>query len=67
MHLRRSDPVENLNSYVHMHGGVDMDARMRDVEWVKELVVAAKAVINDPDITSPESWSLARLRDAVTL
>lgn len=50
---RRTNPVENLNAYVMVHGGVDRHERLLDVEWIRDVVKAAQAVAD-----------LAHLRDA---
>lgn len=44
--MNRSDPVENINSYVMVHGGIDRSERLLDVEWIREVVDAARDVTN---------------------
>lgn len=44
--MNRSDPVENLNSYVMVHGGIDRQERLLDIEWVREVVSLARELTN---------------------
>lgn len=44
--MNRSDPVENLNSYVMVHGGIDRHERLLDIEWIREVVNAARELTN---------------------
>lgn len=41
-----SNPVENLRSYVMVHGGLDRTERLLDVEWIEDVVTAAREVTN---------------------
>jgi hypothetical protein len=44
---RYTNPVENLRSYVMVHGGIDRQERLIDVEWVEMKVKLADELIKD--------------------
>lgn len=41
---RYTNPIENLRSYIMVHGGIDRHERLMDVEWVDQVIKAAKEV-----------------------
>lgn len=61
---RYSNPVENLRSYVMVHGGVDRDERLKDVEWVEDIIQAAKEVERSLE-PSEYDVSIAKLKGAL--
>jgi hypothetical protein len=61
---RYTDPMENLRSYVMVHGGIDREERLVDVEWVEDVIKAAKEV--GRSVTSDEyDASIKRLKEAL--
>lgn len=44
--MNRSDPVENLNSYVMVHGGIDRQERLLDIEWIRDVVNGVRELTN---------------------
>lgn len=61
---RYSDPIENIRSYVMVHGGVDRHERLIDVEWIQDVIQAAKEVARS--VTDDEyDASIAKLKEAL--
>lgn len=42
--MTRTDPLENLASYVMVHGGIDRHDRLIDIEWLRDVLRAARGV-----------------------
>lgn len=59
MNVFRTDPVENLNSYVMVHGGIDRHERLLDVEWMRDVVNAARDATDPSHIIDPEKQDAA--------
>jgi hypothetical protein len=63
---RYSNPVENLNTYVMIHGGIDRHERLLDVEWLKGVVEEAQSVARLADHRGGEfENAIRRLREAL--
>lgn len=41
---RLTDPCENLRCYIMVHGGIDRHERLLDVEWIEDVIQAARQV-----------------------
>lgn len=61
---RYTNPVENMRSYVMVHGGIDRDERLRDVEWLEDVVNAAMEVSNSFS-EEDQTKSIDKLKEAL--
>lgn len=45
---RLTDPIENLRCYIMVHGGLDRHERLLDVEYLEDVLKAAKKTVRMP-------------------
>jgi len=58
---RRSNPVENLRAYIMVKGGVQRHDRLIDLDWLNDVLTAARRVSVVSEIEL--SKALAELRE----